>query len=423
MPLTFWRSGSRRLGLILILELVCTTLASAQTLTLAEAESIALSDDPNLASFAARASALDARAVADGELPDPHVRLGLMNWPIETFDRANEPMSKLEVGIQQVFPRGKTRTLVSQRTSHLADIERTRKHVETERIRMDVRLRWFDAFYWTGALEIVRENKRITKEIIEATQFLYSTGRTGQRDVLRAELDLKLLSDRELETERRREQAVAALAKWIGLRTANRPLPLELPPMPAPATLQEIRDRLHRHPEILIIDGMLLASHADVDIANEAYQPEWRIDLAYGYRGSDPFGADRSDLFSVMINVDVPLFTDRRQDRRLSAAKHDAAAVMFRRDDKIRELLKWLEAEYIGWQRLGERATLYRTSVIPDAENTFEASRRAYQEDIGDFTDVMRDRITILESRLGLLRVQVDRAKAHTDLLYLQANL
>ena len=70
-----------------ILLLAATALAavSAQAqqdipLTLAEAERLALSDEPGYKAFLARAEALDERSVLAGQLPNPKLRL-ILNHP------------------------------------------------------------------------------------------------------------------------------------------------------------------------------------------------------------------------------------------------------------------------------------------------------------------------------------------------------
>ncbi len=394
--------------------------ARGEVLSLTEAERLAFADDPRIAGFGANAMALDAKSIADGELPDPELRLGIMNWPIQTFDRAKEPMNKIEVGLRQVFPRGRTWSLRTQRTASLAEVERRRGRAEAAKLLLAVRLDWLELFHLEQVLEIVLESRSVFQQIIQITESLYGVGRQNQQDVLRARLELRLLEDRELDINRRVEQARARLAKWIGPAASRRPMPPTMPVLPTPAPADDILAGLAAHPEVAISDAELEARHAGVDLANEAYKPEWSLDLAYGYRGDDISSRDRSDLFSVMVMVDLPLFTERRQDQRLSAAKHKAAQAMFQRDDRLRELRRMLDEQYAAWRRLGERENLYEQAVIEEADNTFEASLRAYQNDVTDFTAVMRDELTKFKSLLELHHIRIDRAMAHAKLLYLQ---
>ncbi len=94
--------------------------ASDEHLSLADAERIALGADPGVARFRALADGLRERAVADAQLPDPKLKLGLMNFPTDTFDRTQEPMTQVQVGAVQAFPRGDSLALSGQRTRALS---------------------------------------------------------------------------------------------------------------------------------------------------------------------------------------------------------------------------------------------------------------------------------------------------------------
>jgi len=398
-----------------------SALAAEQPLTLAEAEALASGNDPGLYALSAAAASLDERAVADGQLPDPTLKAGLVNLPIDSFSLSQEPMTQVVIGVQQAFPRGSTTRLTAGRTRSLAAAERARRVALETQIVRDVRLSWFEALYWSNAQAVVRDSQEAFRNLIEVTEFLYGTGRQNQQDVLRAQLELSLLEDREDDFTRKEMQARAMLATWIGARAMERPLPRTMPILPEPSSMESIEAVLVNHPIIRIEDSAIAASQTGIDLARQAYKPGIRLDLNYGHRrGEDAMGDGRSDFASFMVMVDVPLFTEQRQDRRLSASKHDAAAALHRRDDRLRELRRDLFAEYANWQWLGERIIGYETSVMPSAASNVEAALRAYQNDVTDFASLMRAQITEFDTRLEWLRVRADRSKAQAYLLYLQ---
>ena len=80
--------------------------ATGATLSLKEAEQIALDLDPMTKVFAARAEAYTEQAVAEGQLPDPKLKLGTVNVPVDSFDIEQEPMTQLQVGVVQSIPPG-----------------------------------------------------------------------------------------------------------------------------------------------------------------------------------------------------------------------------------------------------------------------------------------------------------------------------
>ena len=123
-----------------------------------------------------------------------------------------------------------------------------------------------------------------------------------------------------------------------------------------------------------------------------------------------------------MLTLDVPLFPKKRQDKQVSASKFEAASATFMRDDVLRNLNTMLDREHANWTRLGERIKHYETDVIKRAEDNFEASLRAYQEDLTDFSSLMRAQVMELNTKLDWMKLKTDQAKAQARLLYLQGD-
>ena len=84
-------------------------------LTLQEAEALALDDEPGQNSLRLRAGALRDESVAGGQLPDPTMRIGIANFPIQSGGFTTEGMTQAQLGIRQVFPGGDTRELTTRK--------------------------------------------------------------------------------------------------------------------------------------------------------------------------------------------------------------------------------------------------------------------------------------------------------------------
>lgn len=393
--------------------------AATDELSLAEAEHLAMQGDPMLANIDATAQALDESAIADGQLPDPKLKFSLFNFPTDTFDRDQEPITQLRFGVQQTIPRGDTLALSSQRTSVQASGERARIANETRKLKRDVRSNWYETFYWMRAEQIVAANKRLFKEMVDITESQYAAGRRNQQDVLRAELELGLLDDRLTDIQQKQETSRANLSKWIGAE-AQRRLPEEFPALNEPPTLEAIQAALPQHPALRMEQAHIDVNRKNVSIAREAYKPAWTLGLDYGVRdGNNPNGTERADLVAATVTFDLPLFTNKRQDRRLAAAQRREGAAKLQYDDKLRDLQSMLEKDFVSWQRLSQRLQRYRKTLVNQATANSEASLLAYQNDATDFPTLMRAKITELDTHLKALRIHVDAAKAQARLLYL----
>lgn len=385
-------------------------------LTLAAAEDLALESEPGQVALEARAEALDEQAVAAGQLPDPMLRVGLANYPLQSGGFSTEAMTQAQLGIRQAFPPGKSRSVSTRRFRSLALEMGESADARRRDVLLAVRQAWLDSYYWQRAQAIVSESRPFFGDLVSVTRSLYEVGRKTQQDLLRAELELSRLDDRVIEIDHRQAEARATLSRWVA-KAAARPIALKLPAweqVPAP---EELHDSLLEHPAVRAADARIAAHTAGVDLAHEQYKPGWALDLGYGYRdGMLPSGAPRSDFVSLSVTVDLPIFSSNRQDRALGAALRERRAANESRDELLRRLASELDREYARWQQLTRRIALYESRILALAESRVTASLLAYQSDAGDFADVMRGYIDDLDTQLELVRLQVERAQTYAVL-------
>jgi outer membrane protein TolC len=384
-----------------------------------EALRLALVDDPAVAANRARAEALTNSAVADGQLPDPSLRTGLYNLPVDDFDVSREPTTQLRLGIMQAFPRGDTLKYKQQQTEWMAGAEQANTEDTVRTLVRDVRKSFLELYYQLQAEWVTNETRRLFAQLVDITQAHYATGRVNQQDVLRASLELSRLDDRTTRIRNEADKGRARLMKWVG-EVAMLPIDSRFPELPDLATKEAIETTLPEHPVIRAETAKLEASNQKTRMAREQYKPGWSAGLEYRKRfGNSPTGDDRADMMAAMLTVDLPLFPKNRQDKRLSASIRQAESAKLTRDDKLRELKQMLDTDYANWQRLGERTALYETQLLKESSANTQASLNAYQSGVSEFTTLMRARITDLDVRLDDLRIRVDRAKAQANLLYL----
>jgi outer membrane protein TolC len=408
---------TKHFGLFLLI--ITSTTLFADELTLAEAERIALDSDFVTKQYTARAESLSEQAIADGQLPDPKVKLGMMNFPVNSFDRSQENMTQLQFGIQQSFPRGRTLHYRSLQTLDIANVDEAKAVEQEKKVLRSLRISYLDLYLNDKTESILKQNRNLFTQMLDITQRQYAVGRDNQHDVLRAQLELALMDDRIAEITGAKEIALAELARWIGNVSAQRLLPDEFPKIKPIVSLDEMVSNLTSHPLIQVEDAVVNASEKNIMIAEEQYKPGWMLDFTYGERtGNNLDGSSRDDFASAMIIVDLPIFTDKRQDKRLNASKLQNMASRYSRSDRLLELKRQLEKEHANWKRLGKRHELYETRAVVDAAQNSESTLKAYQNDLTDFTTLMRARLTELNTQLDMLKIRVNRAKSQANLLY-----
>ena len=405
--------------LYILVPLVITTGSIASELTLSEAEQLALDTDFTIKQYNVSAEGLLQVAIAEEQLPDPKVKFGIMNLPIDSFDRSQEPMTQLQFGVQQSFPRGDTLHYKRLRIEDMADVDKARGLEQEKRVLRSLRSSYLDLYLNIRTESILQQNRNLFTQLLDITQRQYAVGRDNQHDVLRAQLELALIDDRIEEIFGAKQIAQAELSKWIGSDSAQRTLPEVFPDLPVVTSVEDIIDNLAEHPQIRMEDAVISAKEKNIKIAEEQYKPEWMLDLSYGLRsGNNIDGSSRDDFASAMILMDLPIFTDKRQDKRLSASKLEHQASQYARSDRLLELKRQVEKEYANWVRLGQRLELYEKRAVVDATQNSESTLKAYQNDLTDFTTLMRARLTELNTQLDMLQIRVNRAKSQANILY-----
>ena len=412
-------ASARLLGLlttICVLTVFGAEFALAESeLSLNEAVEIALgANDPTVARFEVRAAALDERAISDSQLPEPQFRFGLMNLPIDSFNFTQEPMTQVQVGFRRSFPRGQTLAINRERKHAEAKEQRAARRLRQFQIAYETRSMWLELYFWIGARQTATESRKAVSELVDVIEASFATGVQSNRDLLSAELELSLIDDRLIEVQRQIEVLRAELQRFIGESPASRELPADFPNLPSPPTRQVIQESLVAHPSVQIQDARITVGDRDIDLAHQKYKAGWSLDIGYGGRGGG-----RAGFSSAMIVLDTPIFTKNRQDRGLSAARKGQAAARLGRDVKLLDLQRLLNRTYANWVRLGERGELLEETVLDRAKANASAALDSYQNGVADFGELIRARLTALDTELQLHRVKVDQAKAQSGLLFL----
>ncbi len=407
-------------------------------LSLEEAVSLAQANDPWLRGSELRQEAARAEAVAAGQLPDPTVSLGLANLPVDTFDFNQEPMTRFNVGLAQVFPRGKTRAL---RQRQFTEFSERHVHLRADRlakVEVTVAHLWLESFRQHEAIRLIEQDHVLFEHLVDVAQSSYSSaqGQTRQQDLIRAQLELTRLEDRLHVLHERFDTHRLALGEWLPASARDSTghvhqaefrfgstlpeLDVQQPgwlaePAPAPESLYAL---LSRHPAILSIEHEISASNTGIKIAEQRYKPQWGVEARYGYRDRAPTGADRADFFSVAVTLDLPLFTSKRQDQAVQAARASAAATQTDKVLALRAMRASFEAAGAKLLRLNQRQALYQQRLLGEVSEQAEASLSAYTNDDGDFAEVVRARIAELNAHIDALNIAIDRLKVIVQLNY-----
>lgn len=411
------------------------SFVQAESYTLERAVKAAQVQDPWLIGSMKRQESLEALSIESGSLPDPSVSLGIANLPIDTFDFSQEGMTQFKVGVSQMFPRGKTLTLKREKLQNLSEMQPYAREDRNAQVAVTVSQLWLDAYRSEQTIRLIERDRALFEHLVDVAQSSYTTaaGKTRQQDLVRAQLELTRLDDRLTRLRQQRDMALARLGEWLGNPSISLSentslgnlIPLRAPELIGASDLsqklRQLSESLSRHPKIKSIDSKIKAFDSGVRLAKQSYKPQWGVNASYGYRDQTPMGDDRSDFFSVGVSFDVPLFTGKRQDKKVQSANAELEAVKTERALILRQLKSGYDSAEAMYTRLTERKSLFDTRLLKEMAEQAEASLSAYTNDDGDFAEVVRARIAEINARIEALHVDIEIQKNIAQLNYFQA--
>lgn len=443
-----------------ILSLVCFSVLSAQQpiiiintpLSFEKAIKSAQKNDPWLTGNIHKQRSIESMSTAVSTLPDPKVSIGLANLPTNGFDFGQEGMTQAKIGIAQMFPRGDTLDIKSQQLRIQSEAFPFQRQDREAKVAVTVGNLWLDAYRVQRSIALIEKNRSLFEQLADVAEASYSSalGKTRQQDIVRAQLELTRLEDRLDKLAQQKNRYEGMLSQWLtrlsdGKTTVNQSvedavlysdfslhnivLSQQLPKIDLlNANLvqakhwlqpQELVSYFSSHPSVTAVDKKVRATKTGINLAKQKYQPEWGVSASYGYRADDPMGNSRANLFSVGVTFDLPLFTENRQDKEVQSAISKTEAVKTEKILLLRQLLGSYSSAKGRLLRLKDRLELYKSKLLPQIHDQAEASLTAYTNDDGDFSEVVRSRIAVLNAEIDELTLKVEEQKILLELNYL----
>ena len=390
--------------------------AHAQTLSLQEAQRRAVERSRQVAAQDAAVRASREMAVAAGQLPDPVLKAGIDNLPINGEDRfsvTRDFMTMRRIGVMQELTRSAKLDARAQRFEREAEKSVAEKAAATASVERGTALAWLERYYAEAMLKVVNEQIEQVRSEIGAAEAVYRGGRGSQADVIGAHSTLAALEDKASELRRRVLVGKTNLARWIG---EGADAPLAGRPAMDTVRLNEatLEQDLAHHPDIAVMAKQEEIATAEAKIAQAARTPDWTVELAYQQRGP---------MFSNMVSVgvSVPLPWDRanRQDREIASKLAMAERMRAEREEMIRAHAGELRGMLAEWRNGRERLERYEKDLLPLAAERSKAALAGYQGGKTGVTDLLLARRNETDVRMQAVQLEMDTARVWAQLNFL----
>jgi outer membrane protein TolC len=391
----------------------------ATNLSLIEAQRIAVGDAPLIDAQSAALRAAQQASVGAGEQSDPKLIAGIENVPTDGADRFNltrEGMTMRKIGIMQDFTRSEKLLLRGDRATAEVQKETAILTLTRLNLRRDVSLAWIERYFAERQLDLLKELSREGELQVTAAQAMFAGGKGQAADPFAARLSVAQLADRTTEAERNIARAQANLARWIG-PAARRPLDSA----PAFDQLahghQELTSNLEQHPHLAMYAPMQAMAASEMKLADAAKRPDWSLEVAFAQRGPS-----YSNMLSVGVRIDLPIFQSRRQDPAVASKLALIEQVRAQAEDAKRAHAADIETMLADWNAAKARLNRYDAELLPLAHERTSVALASYRGGKGDLTPVLEARKGEIETRMNHLMAQSDLARAWTQLNFLLAD-
>jgi outer membrane protein TolC len=356
-------------------------------------------------------------AAAAGQLPDPVLKAGVDNLPIngpDAWSFTQDFMTMRRIGLMQEWTRAEKRELRAARYEREADKAQAEKAAARATLLRDVALAWIDRYYADAAVAILDEQRTEAQLEIDAAEASYRAGRGAQADIFAARASRATLAERESDARRRAAAAITMLARWIG-PGADMPLAGKPDFAAVPLSRDNLEQQLAHHPQLAVLAEEESLANAEARVARANRDPDWTFEVAYQQRGPS-----YSNMVSFGVSVPLPWDRPARQDKEVAAKLALADQARAVREDALRAHVAEVAVALDEWQNGRERLALYADSILPLARERTSAALAAYRGGKGTLADVLGARRNELEMQRAALDLERDIARRWAELRFLE---
>lgn len=417
--------------------LITVITFNVSALSLQDAESIALQQDIGQKIYQEQQASLIAKGNSSATLADPMIKLGVANLPTDSLSLEKEAMTQLTLGVSQQFSRGDTLKITKQGFNLQSEVTVFQALDRKLLVKKTVQNLWFNILFVEKSITLVGDNKTLFNSLYRDLLSQYKLGLAESEDLISAEIELQLFDEKLAKLRQQSLTTRSLLSEWVG-NVAFQVLDITLPDWSdtlayvelsnalnlqhhASATVQHY-ELLVKHPKVLALKQNILVADSNVQLAEQAYKPSFKVELGYGHRLSEmDNGSARPDLISGFVSMDLPIFTDQRQDQTMLSAQHDKGQKQAEHRLLIRQLNTQLNTEIVNYQQLVLRQHRYQGSLLKQAKLHSEALVQSYQSNTRPFKEVIQAYMHELNLSIEYQQLYFDGLKSLSTIRYFQA--
>ncbi len=346
-----------------------------------------------------------------GSLPDPTLNYGYFFDNVETRVGAQNQF----VGVSQKIPFPGKLALASKKASREAVIAAWEYQTLTRELILRTKTVYYDLYQVDRSRAILDSELSLLGTITKTSQSRYEAGVAQQPDVLRAQLTTSDIQKRLLDLTAQREGALARLnalrnsPQNTSFAVAEKLVTASLPDRSrAMAIALQYRQELQQAGVAIDRDRVALS------LARMDRLPDFTLGGAYTQVNRNIFQNppdNGHDALVGLVSVNVPIwFGKLKAEEREATKRLEQSRAMA--DDVRNNVEADVQSAWFRAQLSHDQLLLYRQTLLPQAEQSFLATRAGYESAKTNFIDLLDSERALLALRLGEVMSEADLARA-----------
>jgi outer membrane protein TolC len=258
-------------------------------------------------------------------------------------------------------------------------------------------------------MRLLERQRILLKDALAVALAQYSIGKAPQSDVLRAQMALTRLKEHLIELEEERDNTRAQLNTLMSRPsgeaievTGSYAIPETLP------AIEELeRTAIEHRPELAVLRTEVAKSRDEGTLTRLAMRPDFTVGLGYMLM---PTGSSSRNAYMVELSMNLPWLNRERHDGEAKQADAATNVSQAELDERTSSVFLEIRQAQIVVLAAEKRVKLYRDTLLPEAEASFNASTAAYQNNRAVF-------MSLIDAQNILLDIQTAyyEAMAATD--------
>jgi len=329
----------------------------------------------------------------------PQVGAEFYQTPIQSFPNPVKDGMETDYFVQQMFPfPGKLAAMGKAAESNANMVEQGYKALERKILR-ELKSAYYELYLVQRKIQINAENQDLMRRFVEIASKQYEVGMGKQQDILRAQTELSTLVNSGINLQREK-QVAESMINTILSRPANAPLGY-VPDIEGDVprwTFEQLRSlALEARPELKAMSFNIEMNKADLSLSKREYYPDLMARVMY-----KDMVMTKNDFWSAMVGVSIPLapwssgrYTSKVQENELNVRKAEEEYANMRN-----MTLFEVQDALVRVQTSQNLVLLYKNTVIPQADQTLQATLAAYQTGKTEFLMLIDAYRMVLMSKL-----------------------